>query len=244
MIFTEYVKIPLKDVEKGNVISDRGILEIFENAATHHSDSISDGVNEIKEKGKAWVLLDWKVKVISRPKYGCVFKVNTWSRENNIQDKKIATYRDFEMTDEQDNLLVVATSKWTLVNIKTGRITSIDKELQERYLPETKSVFDTWDIERVNKPEESMCATDYVVSREKVDFNLHMHNIYYMDLAYNALPDDVYNLRPFNNFRISYRREIKLGEKVKCKYTYQDEKHIITVYNEDESKVHSIIILE
>lgn len=244
MIFTEYVKIPLKDVERGNVISDRGILEIFENVATHHSDSVHDGVNEIKEKGKAWVIMDWKVKVLYRPNYGGIFKVNTWSRENNIQDKKIATYRDFEMYDEQGTLCVIATSKWVVVNIETGKLTNIDRELQERYLPETKSVFGTWDIEKVVQVKDSTHEFKYTVLRDDVDFNSHMHNIYYMNLAYNALPDDIYNLRPFNSFRVSYKREIKLGETVKCKYIQQNEKHVITVYSEDESKLHSIITLE
>ena len=46
MVYTETIKIPLKDVEKGNIISDRGLLEAFENVATHHSDFVHDGVNE------------------------------------------------------------------------------------------------------------------------------------------------------------------------------------------------------
>lgn len=244
MIYTEQIKIPLKDIEKGNVISDRGILEIFENVATHHSDSVHDGVNEIESKGKAWVIMDWKVKVLSRPKYGGVFKVNTWSRENNIQERKIATYRDFEMYDEQNNLCVIGTSKWVIINIQTGRITNIDKELQERYNPETKSVFDEWDIEKVQQIKESIHQVEYTVSRADVDFNNHMHNIYYINLAYNALPEDVYRLRPFSNIRISYKREIKLGEIVKCKYMNMENKHIVTICNQDGSKVHSVIILE
>jgi len=244
VIFTEQVKIPLKDVEQGNVISDRGILEIFENVATHHSDSVHDGVNEIKEKGKAWVLMDWKVQVISRPNYGGIFKVNTWSRENNIQAKKIATYRDFEMYDEQGNLCVIATSKWVVINIDTGKLTNIDMELQERYLPEIKSVFDSWDIEKAPQTKETTHEYFYTVSRNDVDFNKHMHNIYYMNLAYNALPEEIYNLRPFNSFRVSYKREIRLGETIKCKYICQDSKHIVTVYNKDETKIHSIIVLE
>lgn len=244
MIFTETVKIPLKDVEKGNVISDRGILEIFENVATHHSDSIEDGVNKIESKGKAWVIMDWKIQVISRPKYGESFKVNTWSRENNIQERKIATYRDFEIYDEKNNLCVIGTSKWVIMNTQTGRITNIDKELQERYQPETKSVFGTWDIEKVQHYAESTSSVLYTVSRSDVDFNSHMHNIYYINLAYMALPEDVYELRPFNNIRISYKREIKLGDTVKCKYTQQDNKYIVTICGLDETKVHSIVILE
>lgn len=244
MIYTEIVRIPLKDVEKGNVISDRGILEIFENVATHHSDSVHDGVNEIESKGKAWVILDWKIQVLSRPKYGEKFKINTWSRENNIQERKIATYRDFEMYDEQNNLCVIGTSKWVIMNIGTGRITNIDKELQERYEPESKSVFDVWDIEKLQQSKESLSEIEYIVSRVDVDFNSHMHNIYYMNLAYMALPEDIYKLRPFNNIRISYKREIKLGDVVKCKYVRDGDKHIVTIYSVDESKVHSIVILE
>ena len=244
VIYTETVKIPLKDVENGNVISDRGILEIFENVATHHSDSVHDGLNEIKEKGKAWVIIDWKIQVISRPKYGGVLKVNTWSRENNIQVHKIATYRDFEMYDEENNLCVIGTSKWVIMNIENGRIAYIDKELQERYKPEEKSVFDTWDIEKLQQPKESLNEIVYTVPRADVDFNSHMHNIYYLNLAYLALPEDIYELRPFNNIRISYKREIKLGDIVKCKYVSENGKYIVTIYSADESKVHSIVILE
>lgn len=243
MVYTETIKIPLKDVEKGNIISDRGLLEAFENVATHHSDFVHDGVNEIKTKGHAWVIMDWKVKVLSRPKYGGEFLVNTWSRENNIQDRKISTYRDFEMYDESGTLCVIATSKWIVVNIHTGKIANIDRELQERYEPETKSVFESWDIEKTLPCKESIYETEYVAQRNDVDFNLHMHNIYYMNLAYNTLPIDVYEARPFNNFKISYKREIKLGEVVKCKYSFADGVHKVTVYNKDETKVHSIITL-
>lgn len=244
MVYTEFVKIPLKDIEHGNVISDRGILEMFENAAAHHSDSVADGVNEIEDKGKVWVVLDWKVKVLSRPKYGIVFKIVTWSRENNIQEKKIATYRDFELYDENNTLCVIATSKWVVMNINTGRLSNIDKELQERYSPEEKCVFDKWDIEKIAKAKETQYETQYVVTRTDADFNSHMHNIYYMDLAYNALPDSVYATKPFNSFRINYKKEIRVGQTVKCKYTNEDNKHIISIYNIDDSILHSVIELE
>lgn len=243
MIFTEWVKIPLKDVEKGNVISDRGILELLENVATHHSDSVNDGVNEIKQKGKVWVVLDWKVRVLSRPNYGKTLKIDTWSRENNIQEKKIATYRDFEVYDEAGQLCVKATSKWVLINIETGKLTNIDKELQERYKPENKSVFDVWNIEKDVISKENISTVEYTVQRNDVDFNGHMHNIYYMNLAYVALPENIYEKRPFNNIKISYKREIKLDEQVKCKYNFENGSHIVTVYNKEENKVHSIITL-
>ena len=55
------------------------------------------------------------------------------------------------------------------------------------------------------------------------------------------LPEEVYIKRPFKNIRISYKREIKLGDTVKCKYNLENGNHVVTIYNEEETKVHSII---
>ena len=69
-----------------------------------------------------------------------------------------------------------------------------------------------------------------------------MHNINYLDLANEALPDEVYdNEKEFNNFKISYKKEIKLGETVKCKYSFVNNTHVICVKSEDDTKLHSVI---
>ena len=74
--------------------------------------------------------------------------------------------------------------------------------------------------------------------------NKHMHNLYYLDLAYEALPEDVYeNERPFNNVRIMYKKEIKLGDTVNCKYTYQNGMHIVVIKSGDDKNLHAIIEL-
>ena len=54
-----------------------------------------------------------------------------------------------------------------------------------------------------------------------------MHNLYYLDLAYEAMPEEVYNKRPFNEIEIMYKKEIKLKDTVICKYSYENDKHII-----------------
>ncbi|MBQ8043357.1 MAG: hypothetical protein IJ272_04315, partial [Clostridia bacterium] len=141
------------------------------------------------------------------------------------------------------NLCVIATSKWVLMDIQTCRLANIDIELQERYEPEEMSVFDVWDIDKSTQGSNVLNEVEYTVARNDVDFNSHMHNIYYINLAYNALPDKIYNLRPFNNFKITYKREIKLGEIVKCKYSQDKDKHIVSIYSQDESKLHSIMTL-
>ena len=80
MIFTEEFKVKLEDIGKQNYIKNKGLLGIFENIGTHHSDIAGYGPNDIEKVKVSWVLLDWKIKVIKRPKYGQTLKVNTWAR--------------------------------------------------------------------------------------------------------------------------------------------------------------------
>ncbi len=241
MIFNEKVKIQLKDIEKGNYIKNKGILEIFENVATHHSDLVGYGPNSIRETGISWILLDWKIQIIKRPKYGQTLSINTWGR----MKRKVYTYRDFEMYDEDNNLCVIGTSKWAIVNIETNKIEKITDEIYEKYQLEEKEVFNIGELEKIKEQEEYSKELIYQVSRRDIDLNNHMHNLYYLDLAYETLPKEVYDKRPFNEFRINYKKEVKLEEIIRCRYTFFNNNHIITICNnKDINKIHAIITLK
>ncbi len=239
MIFKEKFKVQLKDIGKENYIKNKGILEIFENIGTHHSDLAGYGPNDIEKTRVSWVLLDWKIKVIKRPKYGQTLNVSTWGRIK----KKVYTYRDFEMYDEENNLCVIGTSKWTIVDIKTGKIEKISDEIYEKYEMEEKDVFNIGELEKIKVPEKFNNEFVYKVSRRDIDLNNHMHNLYYLDLGYEVLPEEVYKKRPFDNVRIQYKKEVKIDDIIKCKYTFDNNEHIITIWNNDSTRVHAVITL-
>ena len=64
---------------------------------------------------------NWKIKILKEANYGSTVTVKTWSRDTN----KLYTYRDFEIYDENNNLICIASSKWVLLSTKTGHITQI-----------------------------------------------------------------------------------------------------------------------
>lgn len=206
MIYTENFKMSLKDIGKQNKIKNRAILEILENIAGYQSDYVGFGANETVKTKIAWVLLDWKLEVIKRPTYGQTLQVKTWGRNMN----KFFTYRDYEIYDENNELCIIATSKWTLLNIEKRKMVRLTEELIEKYKPEEKSVFLDEKLDKIKIPTKFISNIKYKVIRKDIDLNKHMHNLYYLDLAYEALPEDVYEKRPFDNVRITYKKEIKL----------------------------------
>lgn len=247
MVYKENFKIGLKDVWKGNEISNKAILEYFENIAGYHTDSIGYGANTSSETHLNWLLLDWKLKVIKRPEYGQVLNIHTWSRKII----KCYAYRDFEIYNEKNELCVIASSKWLLINNQTRKITPIDKEIADKFESEPERKVFSEEIEKLKEPENYKSSIKYEVRRKDIDIIGHMHNLYYLDLAYETLPDDVYEKRPFNNVKIMYKKEIKLGETVICKYAnvkseengIKEDKHVVVIKSEDEKILHSIIEL-
>lgn len=71
--------------------------------------------------------------------------------------------------------------------------------------------------------------------------NNHMHNLSYLDMAYEILPDEIYKNKVFDNIRIVYKKEIVYGERVECYYKEEDNKYIITAKSND--KLNAIIEL-
>lgn len=206
MIYTEQFKMGLKDIGKNNKIKNRAILEILENIAAYHSDKVRFGANDTEKTKLTWILLDWKLEVIHRPSYGQTLTVNTWGKRMN----KFFTYRDYEIYDENHRLCVIATSKWALINIETGKMERLTQEIIHQYQPEEKNVFLEGKLDKLEIPTQIIASMNYKVIRKDIDLNQHMHNLYYLDLAYEALPEEIYHKRPFNHVRITYKKEIKL----------------------------------
>lgn len=240
MIFESTAKSGLKDIGKDNLIKDTTILEILENVAGEHSSEVGYGVLDIERTKASWILLEWKVKVIKRPIYSEELTVKTWGR----YFQKAYTYRDFEIFNSKGELCIIATSKWALIDINTHSIMRLTDEIKNLYKPEEKRVFEEEILSKIEIPENYTNQIEYTIGRKDIDINNHMHNTYYLDLAYEALSEEAYNTRPFNNFRITYKKEIQIGDKIICKYSYNNKKHTVVISNEEKNIINAIIEFE
>ena len=184
-------------------------------------------------------MLEWKVKIIKRPLYAEKLKIKTWGR----YFQRVYTYRDFEIYNSKGELCIIATSKWALIDINKRSIMRISDEIKNVYEPEEITVFDEETVEKIEIPDEFSNEIEYTVGRKDIDVNNHMHNTYYLNLAYEALPEEVYNNRPYDSLRITYKKEIQLGDTVKCKYAYTGKSHVIVIMNEEKNQLNAIIEL-
>ena len=239
MIIENEYQVKLSEIGKDNKVTNKAILSYLEDIGGIHSNLAGTGLLNIEETNMSWVLLEWKLQVIKRPKYTDKIKVKTWSKP----PVKCYAYRDFELYDMEGNIIAKAISKWILIDISKGKILRVDDKILEKYEPEERTVFENEKFEKIKESSEYKEEVTYKVKRSDIDVNKHMHNLNYIDLATEVLPEEVYNNKTFDNVRITYKKEIKLGEVVQSKYAYQDGKHVIAIKSEDDKVLHSIIEL-
>ena len=238
MIVENEYTVKLSEIDKNNKATNKAILSYLEDTGGKHSNIAGYGIFDIPRTHLTWLLLEWKLQVIRRPNYAEKIKVTTWSK-NSV---KCYAYRDFKVYDEQGNVIALAASKWVLVDTQKGRIVKIEPDLLEKYEPELdKYAFEGEDFSKIHVPEEYQFETKYIVRKSDIDVNNHMHNLNYLDLANEALTEEIYKEGQLNNVRITYKKEIKLGESVECKYSFINGKHLVIVKSQDESVLHALI---
>ena len=241
MKFEQNFTVGLTDIGITNKLTNYGFLSFLEDIAVAHSDTVGYGIKDIPTKHRAWLLMDWKLNVIERPKFGD--KVNIKTHSVTIEKTTFHVYRNFEIFNEKSNLIATATSKWVLFDTENLRIVKLDESFNELYHAEGIEKEAEERIQKLKEPAIFENHMEYKVQRRDIDINKHMHNLNYLKLAYEVLPYEVFSGEELNNIHIMYKRQIKLGDIVKCFYTYENEKHIITIKSEDEKTLHAIIEL-
>lgn len=206
-----------------SVLTNKSFLSLMEIQAGAHSAYCHHSFSDLAKNDLSWILLSWKLKVYKRPKADEKIKVETWGREKN----KIFVMRDFRITNENKEVLAIATSKWCLIDKKIGKIAKMPEDIDKIYHGfREENVFNEPYSDKISIPQtEPKFIDTYKVRRFDLDINKHVHNLNYLNFAYEVLPFDVFMGEELNNIEIVYKREIRYGDTIKS-FLYEENRNL------------------
>ena len=239
-VYEYKTRIQFCDIDENNKLSAKGLIRILGEVAGIHSETVGYGLSHTPQTHLTWMLLNWKIEFLLRPSWNSELTIKTWARAFS----KIASNRDFNVYDTNNNLVAKATSKWVLIDFEKHIPLRITEEISEKFGKIDISVFDIEVNDKEQEPENSSFIYDYKIKKRDIDTNHHVNNLYYLDFAYDALPNEFCD-KYFDNIEILYKKQIKLEDTIKCFYAYNEntKQHVVTIKNEDLSIVHAIIKL-
>lgn len=229
MIYKEKVIPRIGDHAFDEKLSYQSILFILENMGSRHTAFLNGGTYTWGINGAVWVLADWRVEISRRPGMGEELEVSTWVRKGGLG----VSMRNIEIKDADGNSLIRAEGRYALMNLETGRPVRVTAEIQDYYQPEDLAALEK-PLTRKLPPEGFDNEKSYALRRTDIDVNMHVHNTRYIDIALEALPEDVYRNGSFEDIYIRYMKPLMSNAEVTVKYKEEAGGHTVGIFANGE----------
>lgn len=228
-------RVTYDDIDNTLHLSMKGAMNVMQEAALLDASRSGYSVTNVKETGVVWLLVQWRIRMLEPCMWSEPLHVKTWPRTM----ERLKSERDFFVCKEDGTPVCKAESLWMLVSAHTGHPTRITPEIRDAYDLTEDRVFSEA-LPAVPADEGELTCT-YVVTPRDLDTNRHMNNRVYLDVAREALPEELRG-KHFPEVTIRYHLQLLLGDTVYCRYHKADGCHIMDLTGEDPKHLHATVV--
>jgi len=195
------------------------LLYYLEDAAIAHSESVGNGLVQVKAEGVAWLLNRWHLQMERYPTHGEKVIIETWPSSF----ERFYGRREFLIRNMAEEIIGRATSLWIFYNIVTKRPSRIRSEFGEVYgLDPWRAIDDPFDSPPSVGVEAGECQQKFSVRRSDIDTNGHVNNANYLQWMLEAVPEDIYQNHQLASLEIQYKKETTYGSSIYSKCLVED----------------------
>ncbi|MBR5767985.1 MAG: hypothetical protein IKX86_04875 [Clostridia bacterium] len=229
MIFREKYRARLSDCDAGGGLSPAAVLSMLETVAEHHMESVGHDVIESTRKGVAWIVTGWRLEIARSPLETETLDLSTWAVAAR---PSFVITRNFEVADADGEVIIRAEAQSALVNVSDGKLQRMTDEIVSVYEPEDRRALppDTYRLRPAPYPGE---ALPVCLRYADFDYNGHVHNTRYAELAWEAVPDEMRSRR-LCGLRLVYVRAIKRGAEASACVALSGPSAAVSLYSDGE----------
>ncbi|MFZ5927430.1 MAG: acyl-[acyl-carrier-protein] thioesterase [Acidobacteriota bacterium] len=180
------------------------LARLFEQAAEPHAAELGVGMEALRARGQAWMLVQLGLAVRRWPEPGEPVEVLTWPSGRTAGAR---AWREFEVVSASGATLAEAASVWLIVDLERRRPVRLPRFLLELDFPARRTRIEPAAVpEPPATPAEVHCRT---VLEEDLDINEHVNNASYIGWA-EALAE----WEHLRRLQADYLGEALLGEQI------------------------------
>ncbi len=203
-------KIKYCDVDFKDEMKISTALSLMEEVACDSADELGFGYAYVKPKGYAFMVTNICFECLQSVRLGETVWVKTWP----TVPSRVIFGREYQFEDQAGVTLINGTSRWCLLDMKTGKIlpsSVIDNQNYATY--NTKKLFDDmrWKIPAFSTEEGELRFT-ITIANSEYDHNMHVNNTRYADYCLNCFTVEELSKVKLQKFMISYVKQCREGD--------------------------------
>ena len=190
------------DFDRYGRIQPVTLLDMFQDVATLHANEMGIGRDDMLEHGVFWAIIRMKYEMMRNPENFHTVRVRAWPHTPS----SFSFCRDFEMTDEDGDVLAKATSEWVLMDVETRKFAKMKDYYHGQRDFSDKRAFGRKPRKIVSFEGVEGPVRTVVPAFSDIDVNGHVNNARYLRFVMDALnPGDHEAIR---SLQIDYRHEV------------------------------------
>ena len=219
------------DVDFRDELKPSTALAFLEEAACYSADELGFGYEFIRPRNLAFVVSNVRCEFIRPVK---LFEKDVFVRTWPLKPSYVVFGREYQFFSEQDELCVNATSRWCLVDMKTGKLLQakvIDNQDYSTY--NTTKLFEDvrWKLPVFDIGEGELKFT-ITIANSEYDHYMHVNNTRYADYCFNAFTVEELQKAKLKSFAISYVRQCREGDELRFYRKYEKGAYYVQGVNQ------------
>lgn len=206
----EIIFIPkISEISLNEKVKFTSLIDYLQHAAYTHANLLGVGHQQIFPKNLTWLLLRYAVEIIHYPTLEDEIKVLTWVAESGSSRY---TLREFEVYNNQSNLICKATTSWLLFNYRKRQIVDF-KDFWPDFNAQEKRAID-YDFPKLPLPEKIDNRKIMKVRLHDLDINQHVNHRVNIEWIIDSIPQKILSKYELNKLEISYKDQAFYEEEV------------------------------
>ncbi len=203
-VFEDIYNLRAADFDRHSQLRPSSVLDLFQDIAGRHSNSLGVGIKNMLEKNIVWVLVKVRFRVLKEAEMYQRVSVRTWP----LPPERIGYRREYVIDDENGEPIVEASSDWVLMDFSSRKIVNCGdiyplEEFCEKQNFEGR-------FPRIRAFEAEGETYGFLPPYSDFDMNGHVNNTKYANFVMDAIvPRADQHIK---EFYMEYHREVLPGE--------------------------------
>lgn len=234
-MYTYTTKVGFSQVDTDRLMRMDVLTALFQDVTCFEGEDIGNGFALLEPRQQAWILNSWQIEVKRFPAFNERITVGTFP----TSFRGFIGNRNFVVKDASDEIIVMANSIWTFMDMAKMRPVKVEEEFISKYeleeplpmdyLARKILIPDTLDWEVAEREAIKVCEYH-------LDSNMHVNNGQYVQIASAYLRGGV----KFNRMRVEYRSQARLDD-VMVPMVYTNGDTCIVALCDTENKPYAVI---
>lgn len=236
-MYTYNTQVGFSQVDTGKNMKMEALAALFQDVTCFQGEELGVGFGYVEPMKRAWVLNSWQIDVKRFPRFNEKITVGTFPTDF----KSFIGTRNFLVKDAEGEVIVMANSVWTFMDMEKLRPAKIDEKFLEVYTLEEPLPME-YLVRKIEVPENGeeewnvRQLAPIKVREYHLDSNMHVNNGQYVQIASGFLPKD----KQYNRLRAEYRKQAVLGDEM-FPSVYEKDGICIVALRDGEKKPYAIM---